>query len=91
MTPAEVHNDWAARVRDRRQRLRYSQKQLGTVLGIRQATISSIERGHHVPSDDLKWRLAGALGCLITDLFPYPAHRPEFPGPVAARRERVAS
>lgn len=91
MTPAETHADWAQRVRERRLKLRFSQDQLADTLGVRQATISSLERGHHVPSDELKWRLAGALGCLITDLFPYPAHRPEFPGPVPARRERVAS
>lgn len=71
--------DWARRVHARRDAVGLTQSKLAEIVGVTQPTISSLERGRYVPSDDLKWRLAGALGCLITELFPFPAHRPPFP------------
>ena len=45
---------------------------------MRQSTISRIESGA-CPRDEVKWRLAGALGVTVEALFPYPAIKPPFP------------
>lgn len=80
----DLHRAWGKRVRDRRQALAMSQERLAELVDVRQASISRVERGDQRPSDDLKWRLAGALGCTIDDLFPNPAARPPFPAEVAS-------
>lgn len=69
--------DWGRRLRDRRGPI--TQEQLADLIGGDQSTISRIERGKVDVSDDMKWKLAGALGCTVNDLFPYPAVRPPFP------------
>jgi transcriptional regulator with XRE-family HTH domain len=79
----ETLRDWGQRLRARRGPI--SQAKLGLIAGVDQSTISRIEHGRlEVVSDTLKWRLAGALGCTVGDLFPYPNVRPPFPVEVAA-------
>jgi transcriptional regulator with XRE-family HTH domain len=70
--------DWGQRLRARRAGI--SQERLGELAGVDQSTISRLEHGKlEVVSDSLKWRIAGALGCPVGDLFPYPNVRPPFP------------
>lgn len=81
----ETLRDWGAHLKARRTSMSMSQAKLGSIAGIDQSTISRIEGGNlTVVSDTLKWRLAGALGCLVGDLFPYPNVTPPFPAEVAA-------
>lgn len=74
--------DWGRRIRTRRGPI--SQQRLAELAGVDQGTISRIEKGTMKVSDDLKWRIAGALGCPVDALFPWPAVRP--PVPVAGEK-----
>lgn len=72
-----TRRDWGERLRQRRGSI--TQEKLAELIGGDQSTISRIERGKVDISDDMKWKLAGALGCTVDDLFPWPAVRPPFP------------
>ncbi|MFP5319589.1 MAG: helix-turn-helix domain-containing protein [Acidimicrobiia bacterium] len=75
----EVHESWGRRLKARRSELGLTQERLAEICSIEQSTISRIERGQVCPRDNVKWRLAGALGQTVEQLFPYPAVRPPFP------------
>lgn len=77
MTP-EVRADWGRRVRSRRKGL-LTQEQLAERSGVSQSAISKLEKGELNITDDLKWRIAGALGTTVDTLFPNPAVRPPAP------------
>lgn len=72
-----VRRDWGRRLRARRGAIR--QEQLAALIGSDQSTISRIENGEMKVSDEMKWKLAGALGCTVEDIFPWPAVRPSLP------------
>lgn len=74
----ELHESWGRRVAERRRALDLTQDQLAELADVRQSTISRIESGA-CPRDEVKWRLAGALGVTVEALFPYPAIKPPFP------------
>ena len=57
------------RIRESRQRVGISQKQLAMLAGIPITTLSDVERGLHIPGVDVALRIAAALGCSVTDLF----------------------
>lgn len=78
-----LHKGWGIKVRKRREALDLTQERLAQLTGLRQATISRIELGVQVPSDRLKWVIAGALGCSLDELFPWPAQVPPTPTPEA--------
>jgi transcriptional regulator with XRE-family HTH domain len=73
--------DWGRRIKNRRGPI--TQERLAELIGGDQSTISRIERGKVDVSDDMKWKLAGALGCTVEDLFPWPAVRPPFQAEVS--------
>lgn len=75
----DMHRDWGRRVAQARADLKLSQRRLAEIIDVDQSTISRLERGVLVPSDDLKWKIAGALGKRVDELFIYPAVRPPFP------------
>lgn len=77
-----TRRDWGRRLRERRGSI--TQERLAELLNSDQSTISRIERGEIRISDNMKWRIAGALGCTVDDLFPWPAVRPPFPESVEA-------
>lgn len=78
-----ILRDWGSRIRARRGPI--TQERLAELIGGDQSTISRIERGElRRVSDDLKWRIAGALGCPPAELFPWPAVVPPFPANEAA-------
>ncbi len=68
---------WGGRLRKRRGNI--TQETLAKLCRTDQSTISRIERGQLALSDEMKWKLAGALGVTVEDLFPYPNVRPPFP------------
>lgn len=85
MYPTEIYTDWGERVRERREKLKLTQKQVAALIGhgMDQSTLSRIERGkvgRYGVSDPMKWRIAGALGVTVDRLFPNPNVRPPFPG-----------
>ena len=81
--------EWGSRLKQRRAAI--SQERLGAIAGVDQSTISRIEKGRLTTvSDDLKWRLAGALGCTVAELFPFPNVRPPFPAAESPTPEPVA-
>jgi transcriptional regulator with XRE-family HTH domain len=72
----DVHRSWGQKIKARRRALGMTQAHLAELATTTQASISRIERGDQPPGDDLKWRLAGALGETVERLFQYPAVRP---------------
>lgn len=63
---------WGERIRAAREEAGRTQTFLAQLVGVEQQTISSIERGVIVPSDNLKLRLARCLGREPGDLFDWP-------------------
>jgi len=61
---------WGTSLRARRQARGMTQAKLGEAVGLSHATISRWERGHAVPADRHKVRLAQVLGVSPRALFP---------------------
>ena len=66
----EEKDSWASRVRTARKQLELSQIELAAKAGVHVNSIIRIEKGIAV-SDDLKFRVASALGVGVLDLFPF--------------------
>lgn len=64
---------WGSRIRQRREALGLSQKELADRCDVTQQTISRIEMGAVLPRDTLKIELAKQLECSPRTLFPWPA------------------
>lgn len=67
-----LYAEWANRLRTRRLAASLSQAALANAADITSAHISNIERGVTGVSDQLRMRLAAALGTTAGELFPYP-------------------
>lgn len=63
---------WGELVKDRRTALDLSQMTLASAVDVDKSTISRIERGEIAATDDVRIRLARALGVRVAELFPYP-------------------
>lgn len=57
-------------LRERRQRLGITQRDLAARVGVSAVTYYRIEHGTSVPSLDLAYRIAAALDAELCDLFP---------------------
>lgn len=57
----------------------WTQTTLATIVDASQVSVSGWERGVSAPSDEMKVRLAGAMGCSVGELFPWPTQRPPMP------------
>lgn len=79
-----LHDGWGKRVKRTREERGISQRKLADLCDIDPSTVSRLERGTLAPRDDLKWRVAGALGVTVEELFPYPGVVPPFPAEVAS-------
>ena len=55
-------------IRKRRLQLLYSQKELGSMVGVSQAQIANIESGRNIPSLPVMYLLTGVLGYGFVDL-----------------------
>ena len=62
------------RLRALREAAGLSQKALGEEVGVSRQAINALETGRHAPSLDLAFRLAGAFGLPVEEVFanPYP-------------------
>lgn len=78
MDTKALYQSWGRNLRAARGKL-WSQKELATVCGITGGAICNIEAGRRCPTDEVKWRLAGALRQPVGDLFPWPEEIPPFP------------
>ena len=68
-----LREQWGANLRDARERAGLSQNALARLAGgADPSNISKIERGLVGVSDELKTRLASALGVPVGELFPFP-------------------
>lgn len=63
---------WGGKVVARREELGITQAQLAELCGVKQQTISKIERGEIVPLDSLKQTIAASLGTSPWLLFEWP-------------------
>jgi DNA-binding XRE family transcriptional regulator len=64
---------FGSRVRELRVERSLTQAELGTLAGLKPATLISIENGRHVPTLDTIHELAAALGIQPAALFPPPS------------------
>lgn len=71
-----VHGLWGRRLRTARTTAGLSQVELARRLEISQSQLSEWEAGDRAPSDELKLRLADALGRHVTELYSWPEHLP---------------
>ena len=83
-----LYRQWGENVRKARGGF-WSQKALAEVCGITGGALSNIEAGRRCPTDDVKWRLSGALRRPVGELFPWPADIPPFPTVIAGTPEKV--
>ncbi|MGB9184377.1 MAG: helix-turn-helix transcriptional regulator [Solirubrobacteraceae bacterium] len=56
--------------------LGYEQEDLSLIAGMARSTISRLENGRHNPRRATQERLANALGCEVTEIFPLNEQRP---------------
>lgn len=66
-----LYERWGRRLRERREG-RYTQRQLGRIVGVTQATISKYESGALPMPDPVKVRIAAAFEASLDELFPWP-------------------
>lgn len=64
--------DCGRRLADRRTELKWDRRQLASLVGTTEATITRIEQGAINPRDHLKLALASALLVEVETLWPYP-------------------
>src|SRR5437660_6030002 len=57
------------RLRERRQTLGLSQRQLANMAGITRQAVSAVEANHYSPATSVALQLARALRCRVEDLF----------------------
>lgn len=72
MSDRTLRSIWGKRLRAARKAAGLSQLELASLLGTIQEQISRWENGVYAPVDDMRPRLAKALGTTVADLFPYP-------------------
>lgn len=66
---------WGQRLRERREELRLSRHEVARRVGTSEPYYRRIERGEigaQGPSDEMRMRIAGALGCRVEDVWTYP-------------------
>lgn len=86
-----LHTSWGVNLREARSRFRWSQQALAALCNISSSGLSNIEAGRRAPSDEVKWKLAGALRTPVGDLFPWPDEAPPFPGLAVTEPSRTWS
>lgn len=77
-----LHEGWAAGLIAEMKEQGVSPAELARICGVNQSTIKRILDVQMVPSDRLKWKIAGALQKRMDEMWPWPRVVP--PTPVAA-------
>lgn len=72
MPSTELSERWGPRIRARRKAMGLSIARLGAAADIEPGHLSRIERGLVVPGDEVRVKLARALGVRVEELFSYP-------------------
>lgn len=68
----DLHEGWGEKVREEREAAGLTQKALADLSGVHPTTILRIERGELCPNDELKWKIAAALGVRMDLLWAWP-------------------
>lgn len=68
----DVYDSWRRAVERAFAETGKSRSWLAAQCGVADSTIKRVLEGDIIPSDGLKWRLAGALGKRVDELFWYP-------------------
>ena len=61
-----------SRLRVLRAERNWTQEQLGAAIGVSRQAINALETERHDPSLDLAYRIAGAFGVTVEQVFPNP-------------------
>ena len=80
----DLHMGWGEKVSEAREDRGLSQKQLALACGVHPSTILRVEAGDICPNDELKWKIAGALGIRMDRLWAWPMVVPPSPVEVAS-------
>lgn len=70
---------WGENLRHRRELLGYTKRELAAFVGVTEPSVHQYESGKVAPRDDVKFLLAGALGCRLGELFAWPETIQPFP------------
>jgi transcriptional regulator with XRE-family HTH domain len=84
----EVHVEWGDRLRRARVERGLTRAAVARACGVATSTISRAEMAVSAPSDELKWKIAGALRLPMNELWPWPDGIPPIPE-VAPRADRA--
>lgn len=68
----DVYDSWKDALNEAFAETKQPRSWLANRCGVADSTIKRVLEGDIVPSDSLKWRLAGALGKRVDQLFRYP-------------------
>lgn len=79
-----LHEGWAEGLAAEMAEQDVSPAELARRCGVNQSTIARVLKVEMVPSDDLKWKIAGALEKRMDELWPWPRVIPPSPAVVAA-------
>lgn len=76
----ELHAQWGQRLRQARKEQGISLRDITAKAGLHKSHYCRIEAGETVPSDELRMRLASALGVRVEQIFSYPDTTPDTTG-----------
>ena len=80
----DLHAGWGERVKEEREALELTQRALADRCQVHPSTILRLELGKLCPNDELKWKIAGALGVRMDLLFAWPKIVPPMPEELAS-------
>ncbi len=80
----DLHEGWGERLAEEMGARNLTNAALATTCGVHETTIIRIRRGTLCPNDELKWKIAGALGLRMDRLWEWPKIVPPSPQGAAA-------
>lgn len=80
----DLHEGWGERLTDEMTARNLTNAALALECGVHETTIIRIRQGRLCPNDELKWKIAGALGIRMDRLWEWPKVVPPKPSGVAA-------
>lgn len=75
----DLHEGWAAALAVEMAEQSVSPAELARRCGVHQSTIKRVLDAKMVPSDELKWKICGALSLRMDQLYSYPRVVPPMP------------
>lgn len=86
----ELHAQWGQGLKRARRERGVSLSAITAKTGLHKSHYCRIEAGEVTPTDDVRIRIAAALGARVETLFPYPETEPECP-PVSSAQDEAPS